>query len=266
MYTIFDSHAHYDDDAFDTDRESLLPRLHENGICHIVNVGASLQGCRDSVALARQYPFLSAAVGVHPLHAHEIPADYLAELEGMLGDPEVVAVGEIGLDYHYKDSAPRDVQKEVFEAQLELAARHNLPVIIHDREAHGDTMEILRKYRPQGVVHCFSGSAEMAREVVSLGMYIGLGGVVTFKNARAAVEVAASIPLSSLLLETDAPYLAPEPHRGKRCDSSMIAYVADRIAQIRTDAAGVRITPEDICQTARQNAERLFGLTGRKKD
>ena len=157
------------------------------------------------------------------------------------------------------------MQKEVFEAQLELAARHNLPVIIHDREAHGDTMEILRKYRPQGVVHCFSAAPRWPEKWFRSACYRpGRGGHL--QNARAAVEVAASIPLSSLLLETDAPYLAPEPHRGKRCDSSMIAYVADRIAQIRTDAAGVRITPEDICQTARQNAERLFGLTGRKKD
>ena len=165
------------------------------------------------------------------------------------------SVGEIGLDYHWEDECPREKQKEVLIAQLELAKKHDLPVVIHDREAHGDMMDILRKYKPKGVVHCFSGSAELAQETVKLGMYIGLGGVVTFKNARHSVEVAKAIPLDRLLTETDAPYMAPVPFRGKRCDSSMIPYDAAKIAEVRG------ITAQEVLETACENACRLFGIT-----
>lgn len=261
MRSIFDTHTHYDDEAFDEDRETLLRTLPEKGICNVVNVGADLKGCYDSVKLAEEYSYIYAAVGIHPGCIEGLPADYLQQLETLLAHPKVVAVGEIGLDYYYKDNAPKDVQMAIFEAQLQLAKKHDLPVIIHDREAHGDTMTLLRKYKPKGVVHCFSGSVEMAKEVVSLGMYIGLGGAVTFKNARHPVEVAASIPLASLVLETDSPYMTPVPFRGKRCDSSLISYTAEKIALARSEKEGFIITPKEILNATKNNAARLYGIT-----
>ena len=251
---IFDSHAHYDDEAVDQDRGEILRNLPAQGICRIVNVGADLQGCRDAVALAAAYPYIYAGVGIHPECVNDTPDEALNEVETLLDAPKVVAVGEIGLDYHFEDNAPREVQREWFAKQLALANRRGFPVIVHDRDAHGDTMELLCKYRPKGVVHCFSGSVEMMREVVRLGMYIGLGGAVTFKNARVPVEVAAAVPLDHLLLETDAPYMAPVPYRGKRCDSSMIAKTAERIAEIR------QMPVEELLKATQQNASRLFGI------
>lgn len=261
MTKIFDSHAHYDDPVFDADRHELLERLFAESVCQIINVGADLATSQMSIELAHRYPGIHASVGIHPGSVKDAPSDAIQQLERLLSEDKVVAVGEIGLDYYYDDNAPRDVQKEYFRAQLELARDYDLPVIIHDRDAHGDTMELLREYRPKGVVHCFSGSVEMAREVVSLGMYIGLGGAVTFKNARVPVEVAAAVPLTSLLVETDAPYMAPVPFRGKRCDSSLIAYTADKIASARTMASGIGVTPDEILSAARDNAARLFGIT-----
>ena len=251
---IFDSHAHYDDEAFDQDRGEILRNLPAQGICRIVNVGADLQGCRDAVALAAAYPYIYAVVGIHPECVNDTPDEALTEVGTLLDAPKVVAVGEIGLDYHFEDNAPREVQREWFAKQLALANRRGFPVIVHDRDAHGDTMELLCKYRPKGVVHCFSGSVEMMCEVVRLGMYIGLGGAVTFKNARVPVEVAAAVPLDHLLLETDAPYMAPVPYRGKRCDSSMIAKTAERIAEIR------QMPVEELLKATQQNASRLFGI------
>ena len=251
---ISDSHAHYDDEAFDQDRGEILRNLPAQGICRIVNVGADLQGCRDAVALAAAYPYIYAGVGIHPECVNDTPDEALNEVGTLLDAPKVVAVGEIGLDYHFEDNAPREVQREWFAKQLALANRRGFPVIVHDRDAHGDTMELLCKYRPKGVVHCFSGSVEMMREVVRLGMYIGLGGAVTFKNARVPVEVAAAVPLDHLLLETDAPYMAPVPYRGKRCDSSMIAKTAERIAEIR------QMPVEELLKATQQNASRLFGI------
>lgn len=251
---IFDSHAHYDDEAFDQNRGEILRNLPAQGICRIVNVGADLQGCRDAVALAAAYPYIYAGVGIHPECVNDTPDEALNEVGTLLDAPKVVAVGEIGLDYHFEDNAPREVQREWFAKQLALANRRGFPVIVHDRDAHGDTMELLCKYRPKGVVHCFSGSVEMMREVVRLGMYIGLGGAVTFKNARVPVEVAAAVPLDHLLLETDAPYMAPVPYRGKRCDSSMIAKTAERIAEIR------QMPVEELLKATQQNASRLFGI------
>lgn len=251
---IFDSHAHYDDEAFDQDRGEILRNLPAQGICRIVNVGADLQGCRDAVALAAAYPYIYAGVGIHPECVNDTPDEALNEVGTLLDAPKVVAVGEIGLDYHFEDNAPREVQREWFAKQLALANRRGFPAIVHDRDAHGDTMELLCKHRPKGVVHCFSGSVEMMREVVRLGMYIGLGGAVTFKNARVPVEVAAAVPLDHLLLETDAPYMAPVPYRGKRCDSSMIAKTAERIAEIR------QMPVEELLKATQQNASRLFGI------
>ena len=249
---IFDSHAHYDDPAFDADREELLAALPGKGVSRVVNCGADLASSRKAAALAERYPYFYAAAGIHPEEAHDLPADWEEQLKALLARPKMVAVGEIGLDYHFEEDPPREMQRDVFEKQILLANSLGLPVIIHDRDAHGDTMELLRKHRPRGVVHCFSGSVEMAKEVLRGGMYLGLGGAVTFKNARVPVEVAKMVPPDRLLLETDCPYMAPVPFRGKRNDSSLIAYTAARIAEIRGEDV-----QELIARTYR-NASRLF--------
>ena len=255
MRNIFDSHAHYDSEQFDSDREQLLGWvLPEQGVVGIVNMAADLQSCQTTLELTRRYDYICGAAGVHPEEARELPEDWLSQVRRYLQEPKMVAVGEIGLDYHWLDACPKDRQQEVFADQLELARELSLPVVVHDREAHADTLSFLRQYRPAGVVHCFSGSWETAREILGLGMYIGLGGVVTFKNARHAVEVAQNIPLDRLLLETDAPYMAPVPFRGKRNDSSLIAYVAERIGEVRGQPA------EEILQAAEANARRLFAI------
>ncbi len=252
---IFDSHAHYDDKQFDRDREELLSKtLPEKGVCGVINMGADFQGCYDTVALTEQYGYIYGAVGIHPECAADLPSDWLETVEKLLQEEKIVAVGEIGLDYHWLDECPKDRQQEVFAAQLELANRLSLPVAVHDREAHGDVLEFLKKYRPQGVVHCFSGSWETAQEILKLGMYLGLGGAVTFKNARHALDVAKNMPLDRLLLETDAPYMAPEPCRGKRNDSSLILHVARRIAELHGETA------ETILRAGAENARRLFRI------
>ncbi len=254
LNNIFDSHAHYDDAAFDDDRDLLLNELPQRGICNAINCGADLKSSEASIALAAKYRYVYAAVGIHPECAKDAPQDYLEQLEKLITQHKVVAVGEIGLDYHFEENAPKDVQKAIFENQILLAQKHKLPIIVHDRDAHGDTMELLCKLKPCGVVHCFSGSNEMAKEVIRLGMYIGLGGAVTFKNARVPVEVAASIPLERMLMETDCPYMAPVPFRGKRNDSKLIAYTAAKIAEIRGTTA------VQILEVTRHNAETLFGI------
>ena len=248
---IFDSHAHYDDEAFNADRDELLMRLFREDVCGIINVGCNLETSKKSVELAQKYPLIWAAIGVHPHDAEKVPTSYIEELKRLSNESKVVAIGEIGLDFHY-DFSPRDVQKKVFEEQLRLAKDLDLPVIIHNREAHADTFELLKKYRPKGVVHCFSGSLEMASEVIKLGMYIGLGGAVTFKNAKNPVLVAKNISLDRLLLETDCPYMAPVPHRGTRCDSSMVRLTAEKIALER----GSHV--EEILSVTRENALSLF--------
>ena len=250
---IFDSHAHYDDTAFDPDREELLTALRRGGVSRILTIGSDLATSRAAVSLAESHGFIWAAVGVHPHEANSLPRDWLAQLEALAASPRVRAVGEIGFDYHY-DSDWKEAQRAAFEAQLCLAARLGLPVIIHDREAHGDTMELLRRYRPAGVVHCYSGSAEMAKEILSLGMYLGFTGVVTFKNARRALEAAAVVPLDRLLVETDCPYMAPEPFRGKRCDSSLMPYTIQKLAELKG------VTPQELTDCTAQNACRLFGI------
>ncbi len=248
---IFDSHAHYDDATFDNDRDDLINRLFDTDICGIINVGCNISTSKASVDLAYKYPLIWAAVGVHPQEADAVPPDYIDVLAAFLAEEKVVAVGEIGLDYHY-DQPPKEVQKEKFEEQVKLAKTLDVPVIIHDRDAHADTLDILKKYRPKGVLHCFSGSTEMASEVVNLGMYVGLGGVVTFKNAKNPVLVAKSVPLDRILLETDCPYLAPEPNRGSRCDSSMIKFTAEKIALERN------MSVDKLLKCAKENALRLF--------
>ena len=240
IHSIFDSHAHYDDEQFDEDREQLLGWvLQEKGVTGIINMGADLKSSQTTLELTRRYDYIFGGAGVHPECARDLPEDWLAQLQSILREPKIVAVGEIGLDYHWLDECPKDRQKEVFAAQLELAQKLAMPVVIHDREAHGDV---------------FSGSWETAREILKLGMYIGLGGVVTFKNARHAVEVAEKVPLERLLLETDAPYMAPVPYRGKRNDSSLIAFVAEKIGELRG------IDPQAVLDITAENSRKLFGI------
>ena len=253
MKNIFDSHAHYNDEQFDIDRDSLLASLPEAGIVGIINCGTDVRSSLDSITMAEKYPFVYAACGYHPESALEFTDDNLAEIEKMLSHEKCVAVGEIGLEYHY-DFVPKDVQKYVFEKHLEFAVKYDMPVIVHDREAHADTMELLKKYRPKGVLHCYSGSAEMAKEVLNLGMYIGLGGAVTFKNAVKPVEVAQMIPADRLLLETDCPYMAPVPMRGKRNNSAYIEYVAEKIADVRN------VSAQEILDITAENTRKLFNI------
>lgn len=253
MRNIFDSHAHYNDEQFDIDRDSLLASLPEAGIVGIINCGTDVESSLSSIEMAEKYPFIYAACGYHPESALEFTDDNLDGIEKMLSHEKCVAVGEIGLEYHY-DFVPKDVQKYVFEKHLELAVKYDMPVIVHDREAHADTMELLKKYKPKGVLHCYSGSTEMAKEVLKLGMYIGLGGTVTFKNAVKPVEVAEMLPLDRLLLETDCPYMAPVPMRGKRNNSAYISHVAEKIADIRG------ISPDELLSITAENTRKLFGI------
>ncbi len=252
MNRIFDTHAHYDDHAFDDDRSEVLENLFKEKVCGVVNQGTTVETSQFSIDLAEQYDGIYAAVGLHPECLNENSLSELQTIRKMASHKKVVAIGEIGLDYYY--DIPKELQKQIFEAQLALANELSLPVVIHDREAHGDTLELLQKYKPQGILHCFSGSVEMAREVVKLGMYIGMGGVVTFKNARKTVEVIADMPLDRLVLETDCPYLAPVPFRGKRNDSTMIQYTAAKIAEIRNT------TIDEILKITAENAFSVYHI------
>ncbi len=253
MTGIFDSHAHYDDGAFDEDRELLLSSLPEKGIDTVINCGSDIKSSAVCLSLSERYPYIFAACGVHGLEAAECESDYLSKLREFCRHPRCVAIGEIGVDYHY-EAETGDLQLKLFAEQLSLAKELDLPVIVHDREAHGDVLSLLNEYRPRGVVHCFSGSAEMAKEVVKLGMYIGLGGAVTFKNARKPLEVAAVVPDDRLLIETDCPYMTPVPFRGKRNDSSLIPYTAEVLAQVRG------VSSQQILDLTRENGKRLFGV------
>jgi len=236
---IFDSHAHYDDDSFDEDREKVIEEIHNNGVIAVLNCGASFQGAKDSVKLAEKYDFFYAAVGIHPENAYELTDETLKEIREMTKNPKVKAIGEIGLDYYWEENPPKDVQKEVFRKQMALAKDLGLPVVIHDREAHGDTLEIMKEFpEVKGVVHCFSGSVEFARECLKLGYYIGFTGVITFKNAKKIIEVAKEVPMDRILVETDAPYMAPTPHRGKRNQSDYIKFIIEKIAEIKEVSPG----------------------------
>lgn len=246
---MFDSHAHYDDEKFQLDRTQVLENLWKNGVARVMNIGADLSSSRAAVGLAENYGQIYAAVGIHPHSTPVTPDDYLAQLEAMVKEcPKVRAIGEIGLDYYY-DGSYKPLQKRFFIEQLVLAKQLGLPVVIHDRDAHGDTMDILREYRPKGIVHCFSGSAEMAAQVTALGMYVGFTGVVTFKNARRSLEAAQIVPLDRMLIETDCPYMAPVPYRGKRCDSTMLPQTVEVLASIKgvSPEELVRITYENAC-------------------
>lgn len=254
MYNhIFDTHAHYDDLKFDEDRDELLRKLPENGVEYVINCGCDLKSCEKSIDICNSFDYFYCSLGIHPSEINEDSFAEFEKIKQLCSYEKCVAVGEIGLDYHY-DFVPKDKQLEFFEKQLQFSVEADLPVIVHDREAHEDTLNLLKKYKPKGVLHCFSGSVEMAKEIIKLGMYIGLGGAVTFKNARKSLEVAEYLPEDRLLLETDCPYMAPVPNRGKRCTSDMIALTAEKIAEVRnTDT-------QQLIDKTNENAIELFRI------
>lgn len=254
---IFETHAHYDDKAFDEDRGNLLSELYQNGITTIINVSSDLASIKRTLSLAEKYPYIYGAVGVHPSDSGELTEETFLELTKACQHEKVVAVGEIGLDYYWQEPE-KEIQKKWFERQLLLAQEVSLPVIIHSREAAKDTLDMMRALHAEksgGVIHCFSYSREMAAEFLKLDYYFGIGGVVTFQNAKKLREAVAYIPIDKLLLETDSPYLAPVPNRGKRNNSGNIPYIAQEIAQIKG------VSYEEIIAATRQNSERLFGVS-----
>lgn len=254
MYrNIFDTHAHYDDEAFQDDLEGLLSAFPEGGISGVVSCGVNEESSKKNIELAHKYGFIYAAVGYHGLNTEDLTDNYLEAIKTLAQDEKVVAIGEIGLDYHYEKET-KDLQIKIFREQIKLANELNLPVIVHDREAHEDTLNILKELKPKGVLHCFTGSVETAREILKLGMYIGLGGAVTFKNAVKPVEVAKIVPEDRLVLETDAPYMSPVPFRGKRCTSLLIPYTAQKIADVRSTDVQALLDATD------RNARDLFNI------
>lgn len=255
MELIFDTHAHYDDETFDADRDSLLAAMPQEGVGLILDPGCDIGTSKKAVALAAQYPHVYAAVGYHPENCAPYTPSDLDVLREMARNPKVVAIGEIGLDYYWEQNPPRELQQEVFRAQLALAQELNLPVIVHDRDAHADCLAIVKEFPAlRGVFHCYSGSVEMARELWKLGWYTGFDGPVTYKNARKTVEVAQEVPMDQLLLETDSPYMAPVPKRGERNDSRNIRHIAEKIAELRG------MTADEVIRIAADNGRRLFAI------
>ena len=252
---LFDTHAHYDDERFDEDRDTLLASMPENNVGLILNPGCDVESSRKAVSYANKYPFVYAAVGIHPDEVGSLNEETFAQMKELFKEEKVVAVGEIGLDYYW-DNEPREVQKKWFIRQLELARELDLPVLIHSREAAADPMEIMKEHAKglSGVIHCYSYSKEMAQEYIKMGFYIGVGGVVTFKNAKKLKEVVENIPLTSIVLETDCPYMAPEPNRGKRNNSAYIRYVAEKIAELKG------ITYEEVVEQTEKNARDMYRL------
>ncbi|MCS4473871.1 TatD family hydrolase [Clostridium botulinum] len=254
-YRIFDAHAHYDDEAFDEDRSEVIKELEDFGILGVLNCGSSLDTSKTSVELSNKYNFFYAAVGVHPENAEEINEKTLNKIEALSENEKVKAIGEIGLDYYYEENPKRDIQIKAFKKQMELAEKLNLPVVIHDRDAHKDTLDIIKQFpNVKGEVHCFSGSVEFAKQCVDLGYYIGVTGVVTFKNAKKIVEVIKSVPMDRILVETDCPYMAPTPLRGKRNRSEYIKYMIDKIAEIK------EISSEEVTSQILINIKDLFNI------
>lgn len=253
---IFETHAHYDDDKFTEDRDELILAVHESGVHPIINVGASIHSTQTTLELAKHYPFIYAAVGVHPSDVADLNEDTFAWLKGQTTYAKTVAVGEIGLDYYWdKEADVQEKQRYWFGRQLQLAREADLPVIIHSRDAAADTLQVMRDNHAEtipGVIHCYSYSPELAQEFVRMGYYIGVGGVVTFKNAKKLVETVQTIPMERILLETDSPYMAPEPHRGTRNDSRNIPYVIAKLAELKG------ITPQAVERITEENAYRLF--------
>ena len=251
---IFETHAHLNDPAFDEDRESLILGLPQKGIEAVMNVGCCLESSGDCIALAEKYPFVYASVGSHPDSADEVNEEVIEKYCQMASHPKVKAIGEIGLDYYY-ETIPREIQQKAFRMQMELAKELDMPVIVHERNAHDDGMRIVKEFPGvTGVFHCYSGSAEMARQLVNMGWYIGFTGVLTFKNARKAVETAESIPLERIVLETDCPFMAPEPFRGKRNDPGYLYRMAERLAEIRG------ISVEEVHAVTTENAKKLYRI------
>lgn len=256
MENIFDTHAHYSDSAFDEDRYAVLDALPSKGVKYVALASASAEDTLINSELSQKYGYVYCAAGVHPESVDSNPADYLEIIEKTVREnPKVRAVGEIGLDYHY-DGYDREKQIKVFCEQLELAQSLDLPVIIHSRSACEDTMSILKKYKPRGVVHCFSGSAETAKEIIRLGMYISFTGVLTFKNAKKALKALAEVPLERLMLETDCPYMAPAPYRGQRCDSSMIPFTAQKAAEVKG------VDAQELLDITCRNGMEFYGISG----
>ena len=251
---IFETHAHYDDEKFDEDRAELLSSMQENGIGRIINVSANLESLENTRKLMEAYPFIYGAFGLHPDEVGDLNEDVMARMLELCRMEKAVAVGEIGLDYHYED-IPRERQQAAFRAQMALALELNLPVIVHEREAHEDGIRIVEEFpEVTGVFHCYSGSAEMAKWLIARGWYIGFTGVLTFKNARKAVETAAAIPLDRIVLETDCPYMSPEPFRGKRNDPGKLYRMAERLAEIRG------ISVEEVRAATMENGKRLYRI------
>ena len=252
---LFDTHAHLDDRAFDADRAELLAALPQQGLALVMNPGCSLASSRNVDKLTREYDYIYGAVGSHPDVCDEVTEEVLEAYRQLCREnPKIKAIGEIGLDYYYED-IPREIQQKAFRMQMQLAKELDMPVIVHEREAHDDGMRIVKEFpKVTGVFHCYSGSAEMARQLVNMGWYIGFTGVLTFKNARKAVETAASIPLDRIVIETDCPFMAPEPFRGKRNDPGYLYRMAERLAEIRG------ITPEEAAIATTENAKRLYRI------
>ncbi len=251
---LFDTHAHMNDPAFDEDRESVILGLQEKGVMGFLNVGCCLESSRDCVAMAEKYPFVYASVGSHPDSADEVNEEVIAQYRQMASHPKVKAIGEIGLDYYY-ETIPREIQQKAFRMQMELARELKMPVIVHERNAHDDGMKIAKEFKDvTGVFHCYSGSAEMARQLVNMGWYIGFTGVLTFKNARKAVETAESIPLDRIVLETDCPFMSPEPYRGRRNDPGYLPFMAQKLAEIRN------ISLEEVVEVTTNNAKHLYQI------
>ena len=252
---LFDTHAHMDDRSFDEDRQDLLAALPERGISLLMNPGCSYESSLNAIALSKQYDYIYAAVGSHPDVADEVDDALIAKYRELCKqNPKVKAIGEIGLDYHYED-IPREIQKTAFRLQMELARELELPVIVHEREAHEDGLKIVDEFPTvKGVFHCYSGSLEMAKELIKRGWYIGFTGVLTFKNARKAIEVAANIPLDRIVIETDCPYMAPVPFRGKRNDPGLVCHMAEKLAEIRGITAG------EAARLTLENGKRLYRI------
>ena len=253
-YRIFDTHAHYDDDAFDEDREELLKELKINGVVGILNCASSYKSIEKTYNLTIENDFIYGALGIHPENADEFNEVVEREIVELISkNNKIIAVGEIGLDYYWEENPPKEVQREVFRKQMKLAEELKLPVVIHDRDAHADTLDIIKEFpKVKGIVHCFSGSSEFAKECIKLGYYIGIGGVVTFKNAKKIVEVVKDIPLDKILVETDAPYMAPTPNRGKRNKSDYIQYIIEQIAIIK------ELDPKEVNIAVNDNFKRLM--------
>ena len=252
---IFDTHAHYDDSRFDGDRDAVLAELPEAGVELVLDPGCDLPSSRAAAALAERYGHVYAAAGIHPENCAGFQDADLAALRQLLAQPKVAAIGEIGLDYYWAENPPRDFQQMVFRKQLALAEELDLPVIVHDREAHGDSLSIIREFPAvTGVFHCFSGSPEMAEELLKRGWYLGFDGPITYKNARRAPEVAAITPLERMVVETDAPYLSPVPVRGRRNDSRYLPHVIAKLAEWKG------VTPEEMTRITCENGKRLFRL------